>query len=195
MIWMDGEIRMTDIEKVIEQLKQLEHCITKKCDITCQHYKEDILCPCNYDVSADVVIENTFQTIRELQEQNSTLWKAKEELSKFNNFCKSRGQISKWHLCSDEDLPNNNGDYLCYVIDDYGDYYYSVEPFKTDGFLKQWSIVSDIHVIAWMELPKFEEKKTCFDCKNHMMSDCYLECRIQNRINNDEICEKFERVE
>ena len=37
-----------------------------------------------------------------------------------------------------------------------------------------------------------EQKKTCFDCKNHFMSDCYLECYKHERINNDSICDDFE---
>lgn len=36
-----------------------------------------------------------------------------------------------------------------------------------------------------------DKKLSCFDCKNHFMSDCYLECSIHNRINNDAICEDF----
>ena len=36
------------------------------------------------------------------------------------------------------------------------------------------------------------QKKTCFDCKNHFMSDCYLECYKHERINNDSICDDFE---
>ena len=38
---------------------------------------------------------------------------------------------------------------------------------------------------------KLKYKKTCFDCKHHFMSDCYLECNIHNRINNDSICDDF----
>ena len=37
-----------------------------------------------------------------------------------------------------------------------------------------------------------KQKKTCFDCKNHFMSDCYLECYKHERINNDSICDDFE---
>lgn len=72
-------------DKVIEDLKQLKHCITKPCDITCSYYNaEDMICPCSYDVSSDVTIDNVIQTIRELQ-----------------------NQIPKWHLCKDE-LPTEN---------------------------------------------------------------------------------------
>ena len=30
-----------EVEKVIKQLKQLKHCLTKKCDITCSHFDEN----------------------------------------------------------------------------------------------------------------------------------------------------------
>lgn len=39
-----------------------------------------------------------------------------------------------------------------------------------------------------------EENLTCFDCKYHFMSDCYLECHVKNRINNDNICDNFQRL-
>lgn len=61
-------------DKVIEDLKQLKHCLTKPCDITCSYYNaEDMICPCSYDVSSDVVINNAIQVIRELQELNKGL--------------------------------------------------------------------------------------------------------------------------
>ena len=70
-----------------------------------------------------------------------------------------------------------------------------------DGFVK---FASDMPVVEtedgiirpmWLEemagqLKK--QKKTCFDCKNHFMSDCYLECYKHERINNDSICDDFE---
>ena len=39
-----------------------------------------------------------------------------------------------------------------------------------------------------------EDKNTCFDCKYHFMSDCYLECVKHNRINNNQICKDFEQI-
>lgn len=39
-----------------------------------------------------------------------------------------------------------------------------------------------------------EQKQTCFDCKNHFMSDCYLECHKHERINNNSICDDFEQL-
>lgn len=40
----------------------------------------------------------------------------------------------------------------------------------------------------------FKDQYTCFDCKHHFMSDCYLECNKHNRINNNQICEDFEHL-
>lgn len=43
-------------------------------------------------------------------------------------------------------------------------------------------------------LNSIDKKPTCFDCKNHFMSDCYLECQIHNRINQSDICKDFEEI-
>ncbi|MDO4802761.1 MAG: hypothetical protein Q4A15_11405 [Prevotellaceae bacterium] len=41
---------------------------------------------------------------------------------------------------------------------------------------------------------KEQKKITCFHCKHHIMSDCYLECNKHNRINNKNICDDFEQL-
>ena len=38
------------------------------------------------------------------------------------------------------------------------------------------------------------EYNTCFDCKYHIMSDCYLKCVKHNRINNNQICKDFVKM-
>ena len=40
---------------------------------------------------------------------------------------------------------------------------------------------------------KEENNLSCFDCKHHFMSDCYLECYKHNRINDSKICDDFEK--
>lgn len=51
-----------------------------------------------------------------------------------------------------------------------------------------WNYVEE----AYIHMQK--EQYTCFDCKYHFMSDCYLECQIKYRINNDNICKNFEQL-
>lgn len=68
---------------------------------------------------------------------------------------KLQKQIPKWHLCEDE-LPNESGEYLCYVNYD-GNKFYNIEEIDCDGFFKEWNLSGKVKVIAWTELPKFEE--------------------------------------
>lgn len=123
-------------DKVIEDLKQLKHCITKPCDITCGYYNaEDMICPCSYDVPSDVAIDNAIQTIRKLH-----------------------NQIPKWYLVDDGDLPKIDEEVL--FIDDFGEIFIG-RLHVYDGVKRTWYAnylddrVKD--VIAWMELPKFSE--------------------------------------
>lgn len=56
-------------------------------------------------------------------------------------------------------------------------------------------LVDEAFTIILVEQYKEEQKKTCFDCKNHFMSDCYLECYKHERINNNSICDDFKQLE
>lgn len=50
-------------------------------------------------------------------------------------------------------------------------------------------------VIGFRPIGKEKDKEiTCFDCKYHLMSDCYLECYKHNRLNNKNICNDFEQI-
>lgn len=45
----------------------------------------------------------------------------------------------------------------------------------------------------FMEQVKEQNNLSCFDCKHHFMSDCYLECYKHDRINDSQICDDFEK--
>lgn len=60
-------------------------------------------------------------------------------------------------------------------------------------------LIDEAFTIRLVEQYKAEQlqdkkKSTCFDCKNHFMSDCYLECHVKDRINNDNICDNFQQL-
>lgn len=133
---------MADVEKVVEELKFIYDCLI-----------ED-------EMSGNaLVIDNAIQTIRELQEQN------------------------KWHYCKDE-LPtdleivnvvwcNHNPPsyyqnikdkrFIASAICFNGKWYWYSS--TCIDYLKEYGkndfdlIDEDVEVIAWMELPKFEESE------------------------------------
>ena len=99
---------------------------------------------------AHIKIDNAIQTIRELQSNQCYLYSPCE----YQNKDKELQEQNKWHLCSEE-LPNESGEYLCYVNYD-GNKFYNIEEIDCDGFFKEWNLTSKVKVIAWRELPKFE---------------------------------------
>lgn len=133
----------------------------------------------------DGMVKDAIQTIRELQAQNKYLLEDNAELhddiQSLNVFYhegyeegyakggsdmekakqiiidKLQEQIPKWHLCTEE-LPNESGEYLCYVNYD-GNKFYNIEEIDCDGFFKEWNISGKVKVIAWTELPKFESEE------------------------------------
>jgi len=76
-----------------------------------------------------IMLDEAIQTIRELQEQ-----------------------IPKLHLVSDGDLPSDDREVLC--VDVWGTKYVA---FFKDNEWSDGGEYSEIEVIAWMELPKFEQ--------------------------------------
>ncbi len=97
---------MAEIERVIEQLKQLEHCITKSCDETCTYYEDDMY-HCQYDVSTEETVENAIQTIRELQSKSEEVceWEkaSEDDMSIWKYYPECKGMtdvdISGFHYC------------------------------------------------------------------------------------------------
>lgn len=184
---------MAEIKEVVEELRQLKHCLTKKCDITCSYYNaEDMICPCGYDVSSDVTIDNAIQTIRELQELNKGLSetytsnsiyeigykKGASDMEKAKQIIidKLKEQIPKWHYCNGE-FPKESGYYLVAYhewtngdfLPKYDDTRVCTMHFQNSEQYVGWNYPmccderaeKDTYreVIAWSELPKFEESE------------------------------------
>ena len=98
--------------------------------------------------------------IERLQNENEQLKKQYEFLSNqiFNKECaevwgendKLKEQIPKWHKVADGDLPDTNRD----VLSDKGDTVY----YSNDGYwAESVGCVELDNVVAWCEIPKFEE--------------------------------------
>lgn len=155
---------MAEIEKVIEQLKQLEHCITKSCDETCTYYEDDMY-HCHYDISVEETVDEAIQTIRELQNDNDELFK-----KLFLVDCESckahyedairelQKQIPKWHLC-EEELPTDNIKNVLVCLKNGAVFQATWSIFRHTFRMVCRHGINEFYaenpVIAWYELPKF----------------------------------------
>lgn len=157
---------MAEIERVIEELKQLEHCITTSCDETCTYYEDDMY-HCHYDVSTEETIDEAIQIIRELQEQKehciAKIVIDKEQMQEIvdEKVSEIKKQIPKWHLVADGDLPKDNiKDVLVYLKNGatiQANWSIFGECFRIVCEHGIHEVYEDNPVIAWMELPKFEK--------------------------------------
>ena len=150
IIGEERQIDMVEIEKVITDLELV---------------KDSIEWDSPFDKINNLTrIDNAIQTIRELQEQNSIFQRTINAL--MGQIQEMEEQIPKWHLVADGDLPIpydiasrpilKMPQYLVKrKIGNYAVAYY--EHIYEDCWVLNGMKIND--VIAWTELPKFEEAK------------------------------------